>query len=141
MSIIGKDNYRKIEYYLYNYDTVKKEVHEKRQDIILQGSQELGQWGGGQSYHNDPTASRAIKLCKKDIVKQEKWLDVVDQVHEHYNGTDKGKLIQMNYIDETPIKDICESLKISRRTFFEWKNEIVTYAALVATQKKLIKIA
>ena len=140
MSIIGNNNYKEIEYYLYNYHEKRRNVKLKREAIIEEGRRNIDEYGGGISFHSDPTANRAIRLCKDDIVKEEKWIECIEQTIKKYNGTDKGKLLQKNYFDELGVKQICKELDIGRRTFFTWKNEIVTYMAFQAAQKGLITI-
>ena len=140
MSIIGGKNYKEIEYYLYNYHKIRRDVKLKREAIIEEGRKNIDEHGGGISFHSDPTAGRAIRLCKDDIVKCEKWIECIESTIEKFRGTKKGHLLQKNYFDELSVKQICKELDIGRSTFFDWKNEVVLYMALLAAQKGLIKI-
>ena len=140
MSVLDRRTYKKIEYYLYNYYKIKREVELKKQDIIESGGRDLTEWGGGISYHSDPTATRAIKLTRPELVEKEKWLKVVEGTIQHYKGTEKGRLLQKKYFDELGEKHICEELYIERATYYNWRNEIVLYAALLAAQEGLIKV-
>lgn len=140
MSIIGSKNYKEIEYYLYNYHKIRRDVKLRREAIIEEGRKNIDEHGGGISFHSDPTSGRAIRLCKDDIVKCEKWIECVEQAIDRYEGDAKGRLLQKNYIDELSVKQTCEELEISRKTFYNWKDEIVTYIAFKAVEKGLIKI-
>ena len=140
MSVLDRRTYKKIEYYLYNYYKIKREVELKKQDIIESGGRDLTELGGGISYHSDPTATRAIKLTRPELVKKEKWLKVVEGTIQHYKGTEKGRLLKKKYFDELGEKHICEELYIERATYYNWRNEIVFYTALLAAQEGLIKV-
>lgn len=140
MGILSRQTYKKIEYYLYNYYNIRREVEQEKRDIIEAGGRDILEWGGGISYHSDPTATRAIKLTRPELVEKEKWLKVVEGTIQHFQGTDKGKLLQKKYFDELGERHICQELHIERATYYNWRNEIVLYAALLAAQEGLIKV-
>lgn len=56
-------------------------------------------------------------------------------------GTEKGELLKLKYEREMGEVEICRKLNIGRTTYFRWRQEIVIYTAMVATQKGLIKVA
>jgi RinA family phage transcriptional activator len=141
MALINRKTYKKIEYYLYNYNEIKKEIEQYKEDIALGGGREYGEVGGGQSYHSDPTAIKAIKLTSKRITEDEKWLKIVEQTIRKFKGTTKGILINLKYGKSYGEVKICRELNIERATYYNWRQEIVTYAAFVAAQEGLIKVA
>lgn len=141
MALIDRKIYKKIEYYLYNYNEIIKEIEQYKEDIALSGGREYGEVGGGQSYHSDPTAIKAIKLTSSKIIEEEKWLTIVEQTVKKYKGTAKEYLIKLKYQQELKEARICQELNIERTTYYTWRQEIVTYAALVAAQEGLIKVA
>ena len=140
MGIIDRKTYKKIEFYFYNYYAIKRELHDRKEDIIEESRSSIGEWGGGISYHSDPTASKAIKLCKDNIVEEEKWVKVVERVIEKYKGTGKGKLLQKKYFDELGEVHICREIHIERATYFSWRTEIILSAAIYAAQEGLLKV-
>jgi len=140
MGVLDRKTYKKIEYYLYHFFEIRREVEQEKQDIIEAGSRDLTEWGGGISYHSDPTANRAIKLTRPDLVEKEKWLKVIEGTIQHFQGTEKGRLLQKKYFDELGERHICQELHIERATYYNWRNEIVFYTALLAAQKGLIKV-
>lgn len=141
MALINRKTYKKIEYYLYNYNEIKKEIEQYKEDIALGGGREYGEVGGGQSYHSDPTAIKAIKLASSKITEDEKWLKIVEQTMKKYKGTAKEFLIKLKCEKSLGEVRICRELNIERATYYNWRNEIVTYAALIAAQEGLIKVA
>ncbi len=140
MGVLDRQIYKKIEWYLYNYYEIRRYIAEKKEDIIDANSKDLTEWGSGISYHSDPTANKTMKLCKEDIVETEKWLQVIEATIKEFQGTEKGQLLQKKYFDELGEKHICMELNIERATYFNWRNEIVFYVALLAAQEGLIKI-
>lgn len=140
MGVLDRKTYRKIEYYLYHYFEIRREVEQEKEDIIEAGGRDIVEWGGGISYHSDPTASKAIKLARPDLVEKEKWLKVIEGTIQHFQGTEKGRLLQKKYFDELGERHICQELHIERATYYNWRNEIVFYTALLAAQEGLIKV-
>jgi len=140
MGVLNRKTYKQVEWYLYNYHEIRREVQESKDDIIEAGNRDISEWGGGISYHSDPTASKALKLCKKNIVEYEKWLKVVEATIQRYKDTSLGLLLQKRYFDELGEIHICRELHIERATYYRWRNEIVIYTAMLALQEGLIKI-
>jgi len=140
VGILERRIYKKIEYYLYHYHQIRREIEQEKQDIIETGGRDLTEWGGGISYHSDPTATRAIKLTRPELLEKEKWLKVIEGTIQHFQGTEKGRLLQKKYFDELRERHICQELHIERATYYNWRNEIVFYTALLAAQEGLIKV-
>lgn len=140
MGILARQTYKQVEWYLYNYHKIKREVKISKEDIIEGGGRDLAEWGGGISYRSDPTASKAVRLCKDEIVNYEKWLKVIDHVVKRYKNTGHGRLLQKRYFDELGEVQICRELHIERTTYYRWREEIVVYTAMIAAQEGLIKI-
>lgn len=140
MGILDRKTYKQIEWYLYNYHELRREVKEFKEDIIEAGGRDYAEYGGGQSFRSDPTAGKAMKLCKKEITEYEQWLKIVKHVIKHYNGTPIGLLLQKRYFDELGEIQICRELHIERTTYYRWREEIVVYTAMIAVQEKLIKV-
>lgn len=139
LSILDSHTYRTIEYYLYNYHELKKEVEEKRKSIMLGGSSEIKDWSDNISL-SDPTANKVIQLFKNDITITESWLSVIDKTYEYFEGTHKEKLIELRYFKGMDEQPICRVLYISRATYYNWRNEIIFYTALLAQKYDLIDI-
>ncbi|EMT38143.1 Protein of unknown function (DUF1492) [Thermoanaerobacter thermohydrosulfuricus WC1] len=140
MVVLERRIYKKIEYYLYHYHQIRREVEQEKQDIIEAGGRDIVEWGGGVSYHSDPTASKAVKLARPDLIEKEKWLKVIEDTIQHFQGTEKGRLLQKKYFDQLGERHICQELHIERATYYNWRNEIVLYTALLAVQEGLIKV-
>jgi len=140
MGVLDRHIYKKIEWYLYNYYNIRREVEQEKGDIIESGGRDIVEWGGGISYHSDPTANKAVKLTRPDLIEKGKWLKVIEGTIQHFEGTEKGRLLQKKYFNQLGEKHICRELHIERATYYNWRNEIVLYAALLAVQEGLLKV-
>ncbi|MDI3534810.1 MAG: hypothetical protein PWQ82_1175 [Thermosediminibacterales bacterium] len=140
MSVLDRKTFKLLEWNLYNYKKTKQEIEDYRETILSSSPPEFGEWGGGISYHSDPTALKAIKLLKPSMLKKEKWTMVIEKTVARFCDEDKGKLIRLKYFEQESRKNICEKLHIERRTYYTWINEIILYMALLAQKYGLIDI-
>ena len=140
MGVLDRKTYKQIEWYLYNYHHLRREVRETKENIIEAGGRDYSEYGGGQAFRSDPTASKAVRLCKEEIVNYEKWLKVVEHVMAKHEGSGHGRLLQKKYFEELGEVQICMELNIERSTYYRWREEIVVYTAMIAVQEGLIKI-
>ena len=137
--ILDKRTFKKIEYYLYNSDKLKREIEQARKELIEAGKPEMAGGIGGISYHSDPTAGKAIKLSTNRIMEYETWIKTVEQARGKYKDTDKAKFIELKYGKGLSEKEVCEQLFISRTTFYAWRKEIVLCTGFVALQNGVLK--
>lgn len=141
MGVIDRKTYKKIEFYLYNYRELAEFMEVHKMEIIERGNRELIDFGQGVSHRSDPTANRAVKLCKENVLETERWLKVVDKMKSKFKGTLKGELIRLKYERGMSEIVICRELNIERSTYYAWRQEVVLYAALVAAHARLIQVA
>jgi hypothetical protein len=140
MHVLSKDIYRLIEKQFYNYPRIKRELEKYKREVATSRPAEIGEWGQGRSCHSDPTALKAIKLTTREIRDKEAWLKVIEKVCKHFAGTEKGQFIKLQYFDRLRRNQICEKLFIKRTTYYNWRNSIVYYTALIAQKEDLIDI-
>lgn len=140
MAVLNRRTYKKIEYYFYNYFLLMRDVKEKREEIISsQGSSKDVLKFDGATNKTDITVAKAIRLC--ELQEKEKWLRVIGAVIERYRDTEKLKLIEKKYFEGLSEVQICTELHIERRTYYIWRNEIVLFAAIIAVQEGVLKVA
>lgn len=143
MAVLDSAIYKQIEWRLYNYHTLKckaDEYRDLRKDALHSGRLPVMGGSHGVSRRADPTCSKALRLAQLSDEYQSacKWVAVIELVLGQYKGTAKGRLLQMLYFEELGRKHICVKLNIERSAFFSWRDDIVTYTAMVALEHGLI---
>jgi len=140
MCVLSREIYSQIEWYFYNYPRLKKELEDYRNDVANTRSVAIGEWGKGRSFHADPTAMKTMKLLTPGVIEKETWIKVIESTCKHFSGTEKGKLINLLYVENIKRHKICEQLFIERRTYYSWKKDILLFAAFLAQKHDLIDI-
>ena len=67
------------------------------------------------------------------------WRNVIDAVLSKYQDSEKGRLIELRYFRGRSEVQICMELHISQRLYYDWVNDILQDAALMASYERLIK--
>ena len=128
----------RIKYYFRNYIILKHEIEEQEEEI-REGSPSMDGQPRGTSISN-PTEATAQRLDK--LREDKEWLEVVDMTYDYWKKRmpDKAKLMHMRYDSRYKPMKIQGRLFISYTTYYEWHNDAITCAALIAASKKLIEI-
>lgn len=140
MSILDKKIYKKVEYYLYNYYKLKKELANKQSDIIDGRTPIEINSGKGTSHHSDLTASKAIKLCDDNITTLEKWINIIEKTINHFKDTEYYRLLTMKYFDKRSNGYILYDISVQKSTFFCWRKDIVMYVYILAVRDGLMDV-
>ena len=133
-----------IEFVFYHEQDIKRAVYEKREDGCLPKT------GGGNSGHcrvSDTTAQSAIRrvmeipsvmieygarvVGKRNTVTlrhPEKWLKLVAEVRNYFNGTNSGLLLKMRYTDNLTRQEICKELNISTNYYNAMRCNVIRFA-------------
>ena len=91
----------------------------------------------------DPTAKEAVEQLAEipfamTYERPEAWLRVVHATWEKYNGTQKGDAMCRRYkLREKWTRTVCY-LFIAENTYFNWRREFITSAALFAAKEGLL---
>lgn len=67
------------------------------------------------------------------------WKNVIKSVFEKYQGTEKGKLIELRYFRRKNEVQTCMELHISQRLYYDWVKDIIQDIAMMAAYEKLMK--
>lgn len=145
MAVLDTKTYRRVEWHLFNYFDMRRQVveYEDRRKAISDSSRARITGGGsGVSRRSDPTATKTLELL--DLCEERwtavLWVNVIKDVIAKYEGSPKGQLLELKYFSDMGEEYICSRLAIERATYYNWRNEIVIYTALVAAQSNLIQI-
>ena len=124
---ISQAVYRYVENELYNYPYTLEAIEELREDIISGVS---GEKLAVQAGLSNPTAAKATRLTiDARLMHLERVRRSIEKV---YNALppEKKKVVELKYWDRR-LSDygIYQSIPIARRTYFRWRNEIITAIA------------
>lgn len=145
MTVIPRLVYKRIEGHFFNRKQLREHLTDwedatrdtARNDIYDDNC------GHGVGRHADPTAMAAIAVIEggpKEMRNVRDWLWVVDNVIKRYKGTPHETLIRLYYEEGKSDVEVSGLLGVSRRSFYEMKEDVVTQAYLGAIQKKILKI-
>lgn len=137
---MDKSIFRKIEYALYNYDKIFRSA--------VKSTVEWAESNGAVDYSKErvqtsPDRKKEAKLCEIIDYSTEavRWCEVIDKVFEHYKfEPTKCRLLRLKYFQKKTVVAVCKELKISRSTYFYWRDEIFLLLEQWAIELKTIKI-
>ena len=130
---------KEVEYFFYNYKTLKKLADEKAEDVAEKRvTAHYGKISVQEPKQNG--YENAIIKALAASEETQKWLGVVDKTLEHYDGSGKDDFIKSKYFLKNSEYQLCEKFFVERRAIFRWADEILTYAAMVALQEGLLKV-
>lgn len=136
--ILNRQNVKVVEKHLYHHLEDIRAYDELRQDIAESCCYKLDPTGirstGGD---NDPTMQKTAQLEKEAAVLKA-WINVVKDVLRKYELTLYADFISMVFFERLNQIKVCDLLYISRSTFFNWKEEIINYTAMLAFKENLI---
>lgn len=138
MAILPSKTYKKIEWYLYHYQELKKEIEEKKKDVILAADYSYRVGAAQSSGRSDKTGNAVLKI--DELKRQEDWCEVVERTISKYEGSELGQVLYLAYWKKYQPGEVCNKLHIDRSTFYKWRKEVITYAAMRAYGKNLISI-
>ena len=136
-----KCTYRKVEWWLYNYQQHKAELESALEDLAYGRSPLSKEYIPNIGYVSNPTEHAYLEYEKK-YGKMEKWCKVIEQAMNILKAEHQRKymLLILKYFEGWSTSKICEELNITERDFYKWKDDIVSLVALLAVQERLIKV-
>lgn len=136
--VIGRKDAKLIEWYLGKYQILKRICESRREDIIhasTSADNSSGARGGG---HADITANKAIKLLGQ--TEEDIWLKVIEKTIKKYKDTEIETFLIKKYFENKSMLEVMADLHIEKTTAYRWREEIITYCALMAIQEGLMKV-
>jgi hypothetical protein len=118
----------------------RRRVQELTADIAEASSYALDVTGIHGTKITDMTAEKAIRIEKETKVLRA-WGNVVKETFEHFrNDVLMINLLSFLYVERFSPEDIMDKLYIGKTTLYEYRKEILRYAALKAVSKGLIDV-
>jgi hypothetical protein len=72
---------------------------------------------------------------KEDI----KWVKIISEIREKYEGTEYGRLIELKWDQKLSEEKIKMLMHIEKTTLYAWMNKIINEITLKAAYQRLIK--
>lgn len=118
----------------------RNRVAEMTQDIAEATSFALDPTGIHGTAISDTTAERASRI-EKETRELRLWGDVVDETFAHFqNDAMMVELLNLLYIERISPEIIMDTLFVSKTTMYEYRKEILRYAALKAVSKGIMEV-
>ena len=132
MALISKQIIRQIEMQLYSYPQNIKTINEQRDDII-NGSHypDVSVSGGLMS---DTTQSKGMRLAQLKTG----WTELIEDAMRRMPG-EYLTLIKGIYFQHKQVSRVADELHISQSLAYAWKDNLIFFIVLMATQRKLVE--
>lgn len=153
MSIIDGVIAKKIEHYFGIEQKIKAAVQDIRHSQLYGSSKPEYTGGGGHAHVSDRTAIRAVELASpircisiengrdtEQIRRPEDWIEVLDGTKQRFADSPIAAFMHKRYAEGQDWKQTCTDLYIERDTYYKWRDNVVTYATLLAVQGGLVKV-
>lgn len=136
-----KNEYRKAEFYLYNYLNTKDLIEKVEQEIIDNINISGNSWIKGITENNNTLENQVIKLIEnKKIMEIKRWQvlnkEVLVFLFEKYPMY--YKFLKMKYLDKLSIMEIQDSLKIDFERQKNIKDKLVVFIINLAKKRNLV---
>lgn len=97
----------------------------------------------GKGKPGDPVGRVAQLLAEADRIQREapKWAQVVETTREHYTATHRLKQFYTLYFSVgLDFGYIAQEMGVEKTTLYNWRDRIVTHAALLAVEAGLVRL-
>ena len=135
--ILSREVKSEIESHFFNYQSDRFMIMQRGREIAEETASinETGIRCGVP----DPTAQKVEKI-ENELQAMKDWVWVVEKTVEKFAGTFYEQIISLTYVEHfSPVK-IAMLIPCSERSYYGWKKDIISYAALKASEKKLISV-
>lgn len=127
---------RTVEWVLYNEQVLRVAVEEERERETV----DTGKDPTARTAVRHATPIKSLMVEGKEILKPEKWLHMLELVHEHIPKGDMKNVLQARYKRREHYRVTCRKLCMSQSKYQNTIRRIREYAQMVAIQEGLIKI-
>lgn len=138
--IIPKSVEYEIEGHFLCYREEKQQIEDIETEIAEAITPRLDGVGGSGGV-SDPTAQKAAQI-EKETRNIRSWVNIVDSTIKHFEREEpyKAELFTMYYERLQSAQTIQILMCISQPTFYRWRKDLITYAALQAVKAGLIEL-
>ena len=136
-----KQECKKIEFYLYNYNRINLLIKEREMQIIDSINVSSRSWIKSLKGIGNITENQVIKLIEDNLIKEYKqWKELIDNVLQEFRKCDKTKLkvIEYKFFCNIPEDIIANELYVSKTAVRTYINDIYFEIRLLASFNNLI---
>ena len=133
--------FKKIEYYLYNYDRIEIKIENLKANIQdYEYNQGYTRWIKNKSSSLEDQVIRNVNLERK-ILQMKKWRYLIMKILEDYKLKDKIKyrFINLKYFEKYSIEKIEKVLAIGVKEQKEIQKRILEHIFCIAKEKDILK--
>lgn len=143
MATIPRSVFRAVEWQLHNREACLRQISEDEQDAVNSGA------GGGIAHAgkggstSDRTARSALILAEGDGAYRcrRAWIDCMERVREHFEAGPQGEFAKRYYGKGVTMLQVARAMCYEVQTIYRYRDQYVTYLALVAAGKGLLSQA
>lgn len=134
--ILSREITKEIESHFYNHQQERFDIERRIKEIAEEsgGADESGIRGSGIS---DPTIQKVGKI-EKELARAKAWVRVVSETVEHFKETPYADFIAMVFVERSSPVKVQNELYLCEKTYFNWKERVILYAAMKACSLRLI---
>jgi len=132
VALISKSIIRKIETELYNYPSSLKTITEQRNSILFDSHYPDVSVSGGEV--SNPTESKGMRMAKIEVG----WVDLITESLRRMPG-EYISLMKGIYFQHKQVFRVADELHISQSLAYAWKDNMIFYIVLMATQRGIIE--
>lgn len=140
--ILERKIYKKIEHYLYSQFESSEQLAIDEENIIYGcKDKHLGEETGGNiGTDNESKVERAaLQLVELHENESTKWVDVINDTLNQFDGTEFKTLIDLTYNKQFRVTKIIRMMNMEKSAYYERRNDVIMLVALNAAYRGLIK--
>jgi hypothetical protein len=140
--IIKQETCKRIERYLFSRFEIKEQLEIEIEDATYgvktrHLGEEIG--GGISNGYSSKVEDAALKILDINNSDDAKWCRLIDDVIKEFDNTEYKDVIELTFNKQYRIPKIVRLLNMDRSTYYNKRNDIVTYVALKASEEGLLK--
>ncbi|MCI9039048.1 MAG: hypothetical protein HFJ29_04145 [Clostridia bacterium] len=139
---IKKRIFKKIEYYLYNYDYIDIKIQNAKMEILnSEYNQNYYKWLKNQSSSLENQVIKNIEIEQK-IYRMKKWKKLIEAILKRYQNTNilYYNFINLKYFQRATLYTIQQKLRLNEEEQKDIQTKIVQYIFFAAVRNKMLRI-
>ena len=136
--VLTKQQLSRIEWHFFHLADDYDALEQCRLEVA-EASRPLDPTGCHGSTPGDPTGAAVVTLEARTAT-LEGWIQVVTDTYTRYHGRPEGILMQCLYVQRLSVRRAAKAMHVSAATAYNWRLDVLTYAALKGVERGLVKV-